>query len=185
MIAEATLAGSVRWAVVPYPPRPPFRIYAGKERAPFEASGADEIVRAATRPGGEAAFTFLVPAKARPVLILNDPPHELHREVVALRLLRLNKLTAEQQQAVREGRDDLLMYLEPERFDLPHENAVLLSAVVRLHADAIATGPPAGTLDAEELRVLADRLIRYLRLDTQLLVERRLRQLADAVERRT
>jgi hypothetical protein len=181
---ETSLAGTVRWAVVPYTPRPPFRIYAGETHAPFEVEGADELVSAARRPGGEAAFTFLVPAKARPVLIVNEPPHEHHREVVALRLLRLSKLTPRQQQTIRDGGDGLLLYLPPERFELPDENAALLSAVVRLHAEAIAPGSAAGTLTAGELRVLADRLIRYLRLDTQLLVERRLRQLAEALERR-
>jgi hypothetical protein len=56
---------------------------------------------------------------------------------------------------------------------------------VRLHVDAIETAPSAGTLSAQELRILGDRLIRYLRLDPQLLLERRLRRLAEALERRT
>jgi hypothetical protein len=179
-----SLAGSVRWAVVPYTPRPPFRIYAGEEHPPFEIATADELVGAAQRPGGEAAFTFLVPAKARPVLILSDPPHEHHREVVALRLLRLSKLEPGEQDVVRAGGDELLLNLPAERFDLPEENAAIVSAIVRLHVDAIASSPPAGTLSAQEVRVLADRLIGYLRLDTQLLVERRLRQLTEALERR-
>lgn len=75
--------------------------------------------------------------------------------------------------------------MPPDRFDLPEENAIIVSAIVRLHVDAVESGPPAGTLSAEELRVLGDRLLRYMRLDTQLLVERRLRQLAEALERRT
>jgi hypothetical protein len=182
---RGSLAGSVRWAVVPYTPRPPFRIYAGAEHPPFEIATADEVVAAARRPGGEAAFTFLVPAKARPVLIVNDPPHEHHREIVALRLLRLSKLEPSEQESVRTGGDELLLHLPPDRFDLPEENAAMVSAIVRLHVDAVESGPPAGALSAQELRVLGDRLIRYLRLDTQLLVERRLRQLAEALERRT
>lgn len=185
MSAErAGLAGSVRWAIVPYTPRPPFRIYAGAEHAPFEIGSAGELVAAAQRPGGEAAFTFLVPAKARPVLILNDPPHEHHQEIVALRLLRLSKLVPEQQEAVRSGEEELLLYLDPSRFELPEENAAMVSAIVRLHATAIASHPPAGRLSPQESRVLADQLIRYLGLDTQLLLERRLRQLADIVEQR-
>ncbi len=182
--AVGGLAGSVRWAVVPYTPRPPFRIYAGSEHPPFEIATADEVVEAARRPGGEAGFTFLVPAKARPVLIVNDPPHEHHREVVALRLLRLSRLDPSEQELVRAGDDELLMHLPPDRFDLPEENAAIVSAIVRLHVDAVDSGRPAGALSGHELRVLADRLIRYLRLDAQLLVERRLRQLAAALERR-
>lgn len=185
MTAErASLAGSIRWAVVPFTPRPPFRIYAGAEHPPFEIATADEVAAAARRPGGEAAFTFLVPAKARPVLVLNDPPREHHREVIAMRLLRLSKLEPSEQEEVRAGRDELLLHLPPERFDLPEENAVMVSAIVRLHVDAVEAAPPAGMLSDHELRVLADRLIRYLRLDTQLLIERRLRQLADALEQR-
>ncbi len=180
---QGSLAGSVRWAVVPYAPRPPFRIFAGAEHDPFEVATADELVTAARSPGGEATFTFLVPAKARPVLILNDPPHEHHREVVALRLLPLSKLSVEQQQAVRDGKEELLLHLPPERVALPEENAAMMSAIVRLHADAIESGAPVGTLSAQEQRAVADRLIRYLRLDTQLLVERRLRALAEALER--
>jgi len=183
--ATAALGGSVRWAVVPFTPRPPFRIYAGAEHEPFEISSAEELVEAANRPGGEASFTFLVTAKARPVLILNEPPSAHHREIVALRLLRLAKLPPTDRDAVRNGDDELLLYLPPERFELPEENAAMLSAIVRLHADAIdTTRPAAGTLSEQEQRVLADRVIRYLRFDTQLLVERRLRQLADALEQR-
>lgn len=185
MSASAVLAGSVRWAVVPFTPRPPFRIYAGVDQEPFEVDSAEKLVQAAFQPGGDASFTFLVPAKARPVLILNDPPVEHHREVLALRLLRLTKLPAEGQATVRAGDDELLLYLPPERFALEEENAAMLSAPVRLHAEAIDTRrPAAGTLSAEEQRVLADRLIRYLRFDTQLLVERRLRQLAEAIAER-
>jgi hypothetical protein len=179
---RGSLAGSVRWGVVPYTPRPPFRIYAGFDHPLFEIATVDEVVAAAKRPGGEAAFTFLVPAKARPVLILNDPPHEYHREVVALRLLRFSKLKPSEQEVVRAGTDELLLHLPPDRFDLPEENAAMLSAIVRLQVDAVESGPPAGTLSQYELRVLADRLIRYLRFDTQLLVERRLRELAEALE---
>lgn len=185
MSAAAALGGSVRWAVVPFTPRPPFRIYAGADHEPFEIASAEQLIEAASRPGGEASFTFLVTAKARPVLILNDPPSDHHREVVALRLLRLAKLQPKDQVAVRNGDDELLLYLPPDRFQLPEENAAMVSAIVRLHAEAIDTSTAAaGTLSDQEQRVLADRLIRYLRFDTQLLVERRLRQLADALERR-
>ena len=35
------LAGSIRWAVVPYAPRRPFRVYAGVERSPYVVETAD------------------------------------------------------------------------------------------------------------------------------------------------
>ena len=170
------LAGSVRWAVVPYSPRPPFRLYAGEGQRPIEVPDADTIVEAA-KQRGDAELTYLVPAKARPVLILSEPPSAHHREVTALRLLRLSKLTAGDQTRVREQREDLLFHLSPQRFDLPEENAAIVSALVRLHADAIGSGPAAGVLDATESRVLGERVIRFYGFDTGLLVERRIQEL--------
>ena len=97
------LAGTVRWAVVPYAPRPPFRLYAGEEHAPITSPQADVIIAGALK-GGDAELTYLVPGKARPVLILTECPSEHHREVTALRLLRLSRLTEEQRVRVVGGR---------------------------------------------------------------------------------
>jgi len=175
---SGALAGSVRWAVVPYAPRPPFRLYAGTGQPPIVVQDSDTIVAAARERGGEAELTYLVPGKARPVLILNDAPAAHHHEVAALRLLRLSKLTAEQQERVRGRQEELLFYLSPDRFALPEANAAIVSALVRLHVDAIGGGPPLGTLDDDETRVLGERIIRFYQFDTRLLVERRIRELA-------
>ncbi len=171
------LAGSVRWAVVPYAPRPPFRVYAGEGHRPIVVPDVQTIITSARKPGEEAELTYLVPGKARPVLILNEPlaPHD--PEVTALRLLRLSKLTSAEQTRVRNHAEELLIHLSPDRFDLPEENAVLVSALVRVHVDAIDAGPPLGVLDDAEMRVLGERVIRFYRFDTRLLVERRLREL--------
>jgi hypothetical protein len=48
------------------------------------------VVSAAKR--GEAALTWLVESKVRPVLVLNDPPASGPLEMAALRLLRLARL---------------------------------------------------------------------------------------------
>lgn len=174
--AAGRWAGSVRWAVVPYAPRPPFRLYAGEGHPPIEVGEADTIVGAARR-GGEAELTYLVPGKARPVLVLSEPPSAHHQDVVALRLLRLSKLGPGERERVRAQQEELLFHLSPERFDLPEESAAIVSALVRLHSGAVAGGPPLGLLDDEELRVLGERIIRYYQLDARLLFEQYVREL--------
>lgn len=172
------LAGTVRWAVVPYTPRPPFRLYAGEGHAPIATPDADTIIAAAKTRGGEAELTYLVPGKARPVLILNEPPAEHHREVAALRLLRLARLSAEEQERVRRQQEELLFHLPPDSFNLPEENAAMVSALVRVHVDAIGRGASLGTLGETAMRVLGERIIRFYRFDTRLLIERQIRELA-------
>lgn len=176
-LASGRLAGSIRWAVVPYSPRPPFRLYAGERRAPITVDDADTIVAGAKSHGGDAELTYLVPGKARPVLLLSEPPSAHHQELTALRLLQLSKLAPEERERVRRQQDELLFYLAPERVGLPEENAAMVSALVRLHLEAIESGQPLGTLDADEMRVLGERIIRFYGFDTRLLVERQLREL--------
>ena len=176
-LASGRLAGTVRWAVVPYTPRPPFRLYAGRRHEPILIDDADAIIAAAKREGGEAELTYLVPGKVRPVLLLS-PPSAHHREVTALRLLRLSRLGAEEREAVRHGKEELLVYLSPERFSLPEENAAMVSALVRLHMDALESGPPLGALDKGEMRILGERIIRFYGFDTRLLLEQYVRELA-------
>ena len=173
----AGLAGSVRWAVVPYAPAPPFRLYAGTGNDPVAVADPDTVVNAA-RSGGHAELSYIVPGKARPVLILNDPPAEHHREVTALRLLRLSKLEPSEQERVRAQHDGLLFYLDPTRFDLAEDNAAMVTALVRLHVDAIATAPSLGRLDGDELRALGERIIGFYGFDIRGLLERKIRELA-------
>ncbi len=175
--APGRLAGSVRWAVVPYAPRPPFRLYAGEGHAPIVVASAETIIASAKQAGGDAELTYLVSGKTRPVLILGEPSSYEHREVPALRLLHLSKLSSDEQARVRRHEDALLFHLAPDRFDLPEENAVLVGALVRVHVDSIDTGPPLGMLDDQESRVLGDRIIHFYQLDARLVLERHLREL--------
>jgi hypothetical protein len=170
------LAGSVRWAVVPFAPRPPFRVYAGVDHPPYIVATADRLVEAGRR-GGDPELTYLVPGKARPVLLLAEPPDRHHREVAALRLLRLSSLDENERQRVRRGEEELLVYLDPSRVVLPDENAAMISALVRVHADAIATGPPAGWLSSDELGDIGERIVRFYGIDVEAMVERRIREL--------
>lgn len=178
--ASGRLAGTVRWAVVPFVPRPPFRLYAGEGQAPLVIQEAGTIIDSARR--GEAEFTYLVPGKARPVLVLSEPPSAHHQEVTALRLLCLSKLDAAKQEQIRRQQDPLLFHLEPDRFALPEENAAMVSALVRLHVDALG-GTSCGELNPNELRVLGERIIEFYGFDTRLLVERKIRELAARQQR--
>ncbi len=172
------LAGTVRWAVVPYAPRPPFRIYGGPQRAPYIVDDVERLINA-SRKGGDADLTYLVPSKARPVLILNNPPRTEHQEVTALRLLRLSKIAdASQQERIRQQLDPLLFHLDPARFGLPEENAAIVSALVTIHVDAISAGEMLGSLNTHEMRALGERIINFYGFDTRLLVERTIRALA-------
>lgn len=172
------LAGTVRWAVVPYTPAPPFRLYAGRESEPIVVPDVATVIDAARR-GGDAELSYIVQGKARPVLVLTDPPAAHHREVTALRLLRLSRLSPADRERVRAQGDELLYHLEPGRVDLPEESAVLVSALVRLHVDAVdVAGPPLGRLDDTDLRVIGERVIRFYGFDVRLLLERQIAELA-------
>ena len=174
--AGGRLAGSVRWAVVPFAPAPPFRLYAGPGSDPIVVPDTDTVINAA-RSGGDAELSYIVPGKARPVLLLNDPPASHHREVTALRLLRLSKLSSDDQQRVRAQQDELLFHLAPGRFELPEENAAMVTALVRLHVDAIGSAAPLGQLNDDEMRIVGERMIRFYGFDIRLLLERHIREL--------
>jgi hypothetical protein len=174
---SGALAGTVRWAVVPYSPRPPFRLYAGQRHAPITIPDPANLIDAA-RKRGDAELTYLVPGKTRPVLILNDPPAAHHQEITALRLLRLSKLTLDEQARVRRQDDLLLFHLPPDRFRLPEESAAMVSALVRVHADAV-DATSLGELNPNETRIIGERIIGFYGFDTRLLVERQIRRLAE------
>lgn len=176
------LAGAVVWAVVPFVPEAPFRLYAGEDRAPVEVDEPGKLI-AAARKGSDSEFTFLVPGKARPVLVVSDRADERLAEVIALRLLRLGALTAREREIVRSNEDPGLYHLDPDRFALPEENAAIIAALVRVHRSAIDP-QPVGRLSADELRVVHERVATYYGLDLRQLVRHELQRLADAQRRR-
>ncbi|MEK6328631.1 MAG: hypothetical protein AABM66_14075 [Actinomycetota bacterium] len=176
------LAGAVAWAVVPFVPEAPFRLYAGEGHAPVEVDDPGRLI-AAARKGSDSEFTFLVPGKARPVLVVSDRIDERLGELIALRLLRLGALTAREREIVRSSEDPGLYHLDPERFDLPEENAAIVAALVRVHLSAIDL-QPVGRLGPDELRVVHERVATYYGLDLRELVRRELQRLAAAQRRR-
>lgn len=176
------LAGAVVWAVVPFSPQAPFRLYAGEGHAPIEVPEASSLVEAGRR-GDDTEFTFLVPGKARPVLVVSDQRDPRLGELIGLRLLRLGRLSEAERELVRAQRDPGLFHLDLERFDLPEENAAMIAALVRVHESAI-DATPAGRLKPAELRVVHERLAKHYGLDLHLLVIAELQRLAEAQRRR-
>jgi hypothetical protein len=178
-----SLAGAVVWAVVPFVPEAPFRIYAGTEHEPIEVARPTKLIAAARR-GADSEFTFLVPGKARPVLVVSDRVDPRLGELLAVRLLRLSALDTEEQETARAGADPGLFPLDPNRFKLPEENAAIIAALVRVHRSAIDP-KPAGRLDPTELASLHECIVRRYGLDMRQLVRAELERLADAQGRRS
>jgi hypothetical protein len=177
------LAGAVVWGVVPYVPEAPFRLYAGQRHTPVDVPDAGKLITAA-RKGSDSEFTFLVPSKARPVLVVSDRVDPRLRELLALRLVRLSTFSEAEREVVRAGGDPGLLHLPPERFDLPEENAAIIAALVRVHESAIDRDL-VGRLDQDELRGVHERIARHYGLDLHGLVRAELQRIAEAQRRRS
>lgn len=177
------LAGSVFWAVVPFVPQASYHLYAGPGHDPIEVAETATLIDAArSRAGADREFTFLTPAKLRPVLLLSGVVDRGLPELVALRLLRLEELVANERDRVRRGDEPLLFYLDPESHPgLREESAAMIGALVRLHDSAVDRRERLARLGRQELAVVGDRVIDHYGFDTRLLVRRALQEL---VERR-
>ncbi len=175
------LAGAVVWAVVPFAPAAPFRLYAGTDHEPVALEDAGRLVTAA-QAGRDAQFTFLVPGRVRPVLIVSDSHDADLGEYLALRLVRFSKLEPSDQERIRRGDSATHVHLPPEQFTgLPEENAAMIAGLVRVHRSAVAT-PALGRLDPDRLALVHERLVRHHGFDLSALVRDELRRLI--VERR-
>lgn len=175
-------AGRCHWAVAPFSPRPPFRLYAGLDSPPREVASPAQLTAAAKK--GMSEFTVLAPVKARPVLLLTEvlQPHD---EVLAVRLQRLEKLTADEAMRVRDHRDEGLFHLEPDAFPgLPVENAAIVTALLRLPIHAVDTSAELGSLNDNELRTLHERVVRANGFDLEMLVIEKARELLERLQAR-
>ncbi len=174
-------AGRCYWAVAPFSPGPPFRLYAGEGSAPREVERVSQIVAAARK--GMSEFVLLTPVKARPVLVLTDVL-EPYDEVLALRLLRLEKLEADEQRRVREQDDPSLFHLAPDSFPGLHlDNAAIVTALLRLPMAALDTSSELGALNENELRVVHERVVLSHGLNLEMLVLQRARELLERLKR--
>jgi hypothetical protein len=148
--------GHCYWALAPFAPTPPFRIYQ-QGAVPRAVDSVEPFTEAARK--GASEFALLTPVKARPVLVLTQVLPE-HEEVLALRLRRLEKLSSDdERQRVRDGADAGLFHLRGEHFPgLPTENAAIVSSLLRLPAAALDRRRSLGALDDNDLRVLHERV---------------------------
>jgi hypothetical protein len=159
--------GRCYWAVAPFSPKPPFRLYAHGSDPKLVST--EQIVDAAAK--GMSEFVVLTNVKARPVLVIT-PVLTAFDEVLALRLHRLEKVQdPDDQDRIRRGDDPGLFFLSPEAFrGLPVENAAIISSLLRLPVGALDRRQELGALNEKELRVLHERVARAHRLRLDLLV---------------
>jgi hypothetical protein len=171
-VLDAPLGRAYR-AVAPFAPEPPYRLYAGGDHEPVSVPDTSSLVKV-----GEEV-TALVTVKPRPVLVITEPSFR-YNEVLALRLWRFGKLTAEEQKAVREGETEDLFHLRPESFGgLEEENAARISSSLRLPLSAIDMTGPLGSVNENELRVIHERLARLHDLDLRNLILSKARDLIE------
>jgi hypothetical protein len=118
------------------------------------------------------------------VLIVSDRLDPRLDELIALRLVRLGGLGPREREIVRAQDDPGLFHLDPDRFDLPEDNAAIIAALVRIHRTAVDSAP-VGRLTPDELRVVHERLVSYYGLDLRRLVLGELQRIAAAQRRHT
>jgi hypothetical protein len=169
-------AGEAYWAIVPYTPAAPFQVHV-TDAAPIEIPSAAQIVDG-LRKGGDAEFSFVVRAKARPILLFSvrSDPHT--GDLFGLRLLRFSELSADRQQDIRDQREPQLFHLRPERFPgFAEECAAMVTAPIRVHETALDTREVLGRLDRGELRALTERFVAYWQFDLRRVLLAKLREL--------
>ena len=144
--------------------------------APTSRRSSPCLIDAAKR-GVENEFTFLVPGKAAPVLVVSDRTDAQLGELLALRLVPLAALDAKDQEIVRADGDHGLLYLDAARFDLREEHVAIVAGLVPIHESAI-NPKPMGRLDLRETRALHERIARHYGFDVRHLVRAELDHLA-------
>lgn len=163
--------GAVVWALVLFENEAPFRTSGPRgDECTYEDIRA--LAQAVRERDLQPEFTVRVGAKVRPVLLLQDRPQGRLPEYAALKLARLEKMRREVRDAIKAQRLDRFFYIpEPGKFGLRGEFAVDLLALTRIHESAIASRPRA-QVNANEFRVISERLIQVMDLDIAYLVAR-------------
>lgn len=160
------LRGKIVYAFTSFVPEAPFEIInPSGSRASYRSTA--EILEAIKADELSAdTQEYVVAAKLRPVVVLQDRPRGVLREYAALKLTRLNKLSEEARKRVRQQHEPALFFLDHgnARYGLKQDNAVDLNSLVRIHETAILPGQ-LGELDANEIDVLGRRLAVYLDID--------------------
>jgi len=186
MVAQQSpgLRGAIVWALTAYVPEAPFHIWLGEDTPSATIRDAPEFANQVRHQGLDGEQAFIVSAKLRPVLLLQDRPRKVLKEIVALRMVRLEKLSIDQQERIRKHEEPSLFHLPvaQRKYGLTKEVAIDLNALVRVHASAIL--PKAvGRLDDVELRVLGQRLVEHLDIDLEPLLARLVEERLEALTR--
>lgn len=181
-MADAGLRGAIVWAIVPYVPQAPFRLWLGDDHPVAELADARGYADQVRVQGLEAEQRFVVGGKLRPVLLLQDRPRGVLKEIVALRMLRLETLAEDDQARIRQQQEPSLFHLPVrlEKYGLSKEVAVDLNSLVRVHASAFL--PKAvGRLDENEMRVVGERLAEHLDIDLEPVIARQVEERLEAL----
>jgi len=171
--AASWLRGAIAWAVVSYGPEAPFRVRLGSDQAPAKLPDAQTYAEQIRHGALDAETTLVVAGKLRPIVLLQDRPRGVLREVVALGMVRLAILSTKQQASIRDQHEPSLFHLpvRPAKYGLSNEMAVDLNALVRVHVSAMLP-KTVGRLDDNEMRVVGQRLIKHLDVDLEPLLAR-------------
>jgi mRNA-degrading endonuclease toxin of MazEF toxin-antitoxin module len=183
-VSEPGLRGALVWAIVPYVPEAPFRLWLGRDQPDAEIPDARTFSEQVRKQGLDAEQSFIVKGKLRPVLLLLDRPRGVLREIVALRMVRLEALDDDAQARIRQQLEPSLFHLpvREEKYGLSKEVAIDLNALVRVHASAFL--PKAvGRLDDNEMRVIGERLAEHLDIDLEPLIAMRVEERLEALTR--
>jgi len=165
-------------------PEAPFRLWLGDDERVAEIPDARTYAEQVRAQGLEAEQSFVVEGKLRPILLLQDRPRGVLRELVGLRMVRLEALSNDQQTRVREQREPSLFHLpvRTEKYGLAKEVAIDLNALVRVHASAFL--PKAvGRLDDNEMRAIGERLAEHLDIDLEPLIAMRVEERLEMLTR--
>ena len=178
----AELRGAIVWAMVPYVPEAPFRLWLGEGQPVAELPDARTYADQVRRRGLESEQTSLLAGKLRPVVLLQDRPRGVLPEIVALRMVRTEALAPEAQRSIRDHREPSLFHLPVRRdkYGLTREMAIDLNALVRIHSTAFLRRP-VGRLDDNELRVVGERLAEHLDIDLEPLIAARVEERLEAL----
>lgn len=184
MTAKLGHKGAIAWAISAFDAEAPFRV-AQPDVSEVRFDDARGLAGAVLQRRMPGDFELTVGAKLRPVLLLQDRPLGRFQDFAALRLMRLEKFDAAEQQRIRDGEEETLFHLghDKRRYGLDKEQAIVLTSLHRIHRSAIAT-PPIGRLNEPELRTVAERLVTVSELDIANLVTRKAAEFVERLRQR-
>lgn len=159
------MRGAIVWAFTGFEPEAPFEVR-GPDGRMLSYATASDLAEAVKKGQLPTAPSFVVGAKLRPVVLLQERPRGVLPEFAGLKLARFTKLDPRDQQRIRAGEERALFYLphDERKYGLRQENAIDLNSLVRLHRSVIVTRP-VGHLDEQQMDMLGRRLAEMLDID--------------------